>query len=142
MNLIAPGQQQYEGGISILPIFMAKGLEFDAVIIIDTDEVNYEASPQDAKLLYVAAPEPAYTGALARRLPFPVDRCDPRRFHFPFRTIRNIAAGLYMFESSGSDKMRTQIDHYVNRERINAVPLFRIVKVKSLGYSLGYKSCK
>jgi len=52
-NLIAAGQAHYEGGVSIVPSFMAKGLEFDAVIIVDADEAHYEATPQDAKLLYV-----------------------------------------------------------------------------------------
>ncbi|ULL19813.1 DNA helicase UvrD [Paenibacillus sp. H1-7] len=53
-NLIAAGQQHYEGGVSIVPSFMAKGLEFDAVIVADADEATYEATPQDAKLLYVS----------------------------------------------------------------------------------------
>lgn len=52
-RLILPGQQQYEGGISIVPVFMAKGLEFDTVLLIDVDAVHYTDSPQDAKLLYV-----------------------------------------------------------------------------------------
>ncbi|WP_282935387.1 3'-5' exonuclease [Paenibacillus sp. RC67] len=52
-NLISAGQQRYEGGISVVPSFMAKGLEFDAVIILDTDSEHYQATPQDAKLLYV-----------------------------------------------------------------------------------------
>jgi DNA helicase-2/ATP-dependent DNA helicase PcrA len=53
VNLIAAGQQHYEGGISIVPSFMAKGLEFDAVIVTDVDANHYEAAEQDAKLLYV-----------------------------------------------------------------------------------------
>ncbi|WP_028548277.1 HelD family protein [Paenibacillus sp. UNC451MF] len=52
-NLISAGQQRYEGGISVVPSFMAKGLEFDAVIILDTGSEHYQATPQDAKLLYV-----------------------------------------------------------------------------------------
>lgn len=53
-NLIAAGQQHYEGGVSVVPSFMAKGLEFDAVIILDVNDEQYEATPQDAKLLYVS----------------------------------------------------------------------------------------
>ncbi|MFD0679788.1 MULTISPECIES: HelD family protein [unclassified Paenibacillus] len=53
VNLIAAGQQHYKGGISIVPAFMAKGLEFDAVIVADVDANNYTATEQDAKLLYV-----------------------------------------------------------------------------------------
>ncbi|WFA18761.1 DNA helicase UvrD [Paenibacillus mucilaginosus] len=53
VNLIVPGQQQYEGGVSIVPVYMAKGLEFDSVLLTDVDPLHYAASPQDAKLLYV-----------------------------------------------------------------------------------------
>jgi DNA helicase-2/ATP-dependent DNA helicase PcrA len=53
VNLISAGQQQYNGGVSIVPTFMAKGLEFDAVMIMDVDETSYPATEQDAKLLYV-----------------------------------------------------------------------------------------
>ncbi|TVY10059.1 HelD family protein [Paenibacillus cremeus] len=52
-NLIVPGQQQYRGGVSIVPVYMAKGLEFDTVFLIDVDPDHYTATPQDAKLLYV-----------------------------------------------------------------------------------------
>jgi len=42
----------YEGGILILPVYLAKGLEFDAVII--TDAAQYGDKPLDIKLLYIA----------------------------------------------------------------------------------------
>jgi len=53
-NLIAEGQTQYRGGITVVPVYLAKGLEFDAVLVADADDRRYAASPQDAKLLYVA----------------------------------------------------------------------------------------
>ena len=40
-------------GVLILPVYMAKGLEFDAVLICDADSGNYH-SEDDAKLLYIA----------------------------------------------------------------------------------------
>ncbi|GGI17291.1 HelD family protein [Gottfriedia solisilvae] len=46
-------QRKYEGGISVVPVYLAKGLEFDAVLLMDVDEQHYEATNQDAKLLYV-----------------------------------------------------------------------------------------
>jgi DNA helicase II / ATP-dependent DNA helicase PcrA len=52
-NLILPGQQQYEGGVSIVPVYMAKGLEFDSVLLVDVGAEQYPAEPVDAKLLYV-----------------------------------------------------------------------------------------
>lgn len=46
-------QRKYEGGISVVPVYLAKGLEFDSVLLIDVDEKHYGATKQDAKLLYV-----------------------------------------------------------------------------------------
>ncbi|PZD93214.1 DNA helicase UvrD [Paenibacillus sambharensis] len=53
VSLILEGQQAYKGGVSVVPVYMAKGLEFDAVLLPDVDEGRYTASPADAKLLYV-----------------------------------------------------------------------------------------
>lgn len=50
-SLIQAKQQDYEGGLTIVPVYLSKGLEFDAVLIPDADEANY--GPADAKLLYV-----------------------------------------------------------------------------------------
>lgn len=52
-NLITAGQQKYEGGISVLPVYLAKGLEFDAVVLVDVDRRHYPKTPLEAKLLYV-----------------------------------------------------------------------------------------
>jgi DNA helicase-2/ATP-dependent DNA helicase PcrA len=52
-TLILAGQREYRGGISVLPVYLTKGLEFDAVLIVDVDPLHYEQSFQDAKLLYV-----------------------------------------------------------------------------------------
>lgn len=40
-------------GVLLIPVYMSKGLEFDAVLICDADERNYH-STDDRKLLYVA----------------------------------------------------------------------------------------
>lgn len=52
-NFIHSKQRKYKGGISVVPVYLAKGLEFDAVLLIDVDEQHYEATTNDAKLLYV-----------------------------------------------------------------------------------------
>lgn len=52
-NLIYAGQQEYHGGISVVPIFLAKGMEFDAVILADVNEHHYPDDAFHAKLLYV-----------------------------------------------------------------------------------------
>jgi DNA helicase-2/ATP-dependent DNA helicase PcrA len=54
VSLIQADQQQYTGGLSVLPAYLAKGLEFDAVIIADADETHYSKAPLEASLLYVA----------------------------------------------------------------------------------------
>lgn len=41
-------------GVSILPVYMSKGLEFDAVIVYQTNNENYK-SEEDKKLLYIAS---------------------------------------------------------------------------------------
>ncbi|MCA0989324.1 HelD family protein [Guptibacillus algicola] len=52
-NLITVDDRSYSGGISITPIYLTKGLEFDAVILADVSETFYKDNAQDAKLLYV-----------------------------------------------------------------------------------------
>lgn len=52
-TFIDSNQEEYKGGLSVLPIYLTKGLEFDAVIIMDVDAINYDKTEQDAKLLYV-----------------------------------------------------------------------------------------
>lgn len=53
VNVIEADQIKYEGGISVVPVYLAKGLEFDAVLLIDVDEEHYKNTKHDAKLLYV-----------------------------------------------------------------------------------------
>ncbi|MBP1999018.1 DNA helicase-2/ATP-dependent DNA helicase PcrA [Paenibacillus shirakamiensis] len=50
-NLIDGRTSEYAGGLSVLPVYLSKGLEFDAVIIPDVNAEEY--SSYDAKLLYV-----------------------------------------------------------------------------------------
>ncbi|MFK7691793.1 HelD family protein [Paenibacillus sp. HJGM_3] len=52
-SLIDASQRRYAGGVSVLPVYLAKGLEFDAVILTDVDATRYGANAQDGKLLYV-----------------------------------------------------------------------------------------
>ncbi len=46
-------------GVSILPLYLAKGLEFDAAILDQVNEENYH-SPLDKKLLYVCSTRPLH----------------------------------------------------------------------------------
>jgi len=51
--VLDPDGEEYPSGIMLAPADTVKGLEFDAVIIIDADDKTYPARPLDARLLYV-----------------------------------------------------------------------------------------
>ncbi|UQZ33015.1 DNA helicase UvrD [Paenibacillus sp. PK3_47] len=53
IHLIDGSMTEYLGGLSVLPVYLSKGLEFDAVILADADEDHYGAAAWDAKLMYV-----------------------------------------------------------------------------------------
>ncbi|WP_274365672.1 HelD family protein [Paenibacillus thermotolerans] len=54
-RLIAGRDTKYEGGVSVVPIYLSKGMEFDTVILINPSARLYDAGrPEDVKLLYVA----------------------------------------------------------------------------------------
>ncbi|XEC94726.1 3'-5' exonuclease [Paenibacillus tarimensis] len=63
--LITEGQQSYSGGVSVVPVHLAKGLEFDAVVLLHVDPVRYTDTPQDAKLLYVGCTRALHRLALS-----------------------------------------------------------------------------
>jgi DNA helicase-2/ATP-dependent DNA helicase PcrA len=45
----------YAGGLAVLTVSAAKGLEFDSVYVVEADASRYSAeAPYDARLLYVA----------------------------------------------------------------------------------------
>lgn len=54
VTLLQDGSDEYEGGVQVMPVYLSKGLEFDAVIIVDADDDRYPDRELDAKLLYVA----------------------------------------------------------------------------------------
>ncbi|MDR1558284.1 MAG: AAA family ATPase [Clostridiales bacterium] len=51
---ITGGETDYPGGCLIVPSYLVKGLEFDAVLIADASDENYTSEPLDVKLLYIA----------------------------------------------------------------------------------------
>ncbi|MCF6411081.1 HelD family protein [Pseudalkalibacillus salsuginis] len=53
VSLITADQTNYQGGISVIPVYMTKGLEFDAAVVLDADPDHYQLNDSDAKLLYV-----------------------------------------------------------------------------------------
>lgn len=53
-QLITSKDTEYQGGIVIIPSYLAKGLEFDAVIVYDCSQDNYINNELHIKLFYVA----------------------------------------------------------------------------------------
>lgn len=53
VKLIQGKDSEYNAGISIVPSYLAKGLEFDCVIIANANSEKYSNSSLDIKLLYV-----------------------------------------------------------------------------------------
>ncbi len=54
IKLIQSKDSEYHAGISIVPSYLAKGLEFDSVILFNVNDENYQNTILDIKLLYVA----------------------------------------------------------------------------------------
>ena len=54
IKLIQSKDSEYNAGISIVPSYLAKGLEFDGVILFNVNDENYKNTVLDIKLLYVA----------------------------------------------------------------------------------------
>jgi len=60
IHLITSDTVTYQGGISILPVALAKGLEFDGVIIWNASSIDFRDNNFDHKLLYVALSRALY----------------------------------------------------------------------------------
>ncbi len=54
VKLIQSKDSEYHAGISIVPSYLAKGLEFDSVILFNVNSEKYQNNSLDIKLLYVA----------------------------------------------------------------------------------------
>lgn len=53
IKLITPDNDKIEKGVMIIPAYMAKGLEFDVVLVYDVNRINF-SDELDNKLLYIA----------------------------------------------------------------------------------------
>lgn len=60
IKIINDKETEYNAGVMIMPSHLAKGLEFDAVIIPDASSENYKLNDLDAKLLYVSMTRPLH----------------------------------------------------------------------------------
>ena len=73
VKLIREGTPETVAGVHIMPVYMAKGLEFDAVLVYEANDANYR-NAEDKKLLYVACTRALhrlslyYTGRISKFL--------------------------------------------------------------------------
>lgn len=54
VNLLTDSNEEIQKGISIMPIYLSKGLEFDVVFVYNANSENY-SNELDRKLLYIAS---------------------------------------------------------------------------------------
>jgi len=65
LALLGNRDREFPGGVCVMPAFLTKGLQFDAVILLDIDQ--YQQDEWDAKLLYVAMTRPVHRLMLTRK---------------------------------------------------------------------------
>ena len=53
-EVIETAEVEYRGGLVLLPVHLAKGMEFEAALVVGADDANYTATEFDGRLLYVA----------------------------------------------------------------------------------------
>lgn len=58
--VISGKENEYYGGVVIVPVYLAKGLEFDVVILANVSCERYQVNELDLKLLYVAMTRPLH----------------------------------------------------------------------------------
>lgn len=54
LELIEDSSKEYKGGMIVLPVYLTKGIEYDAVILTDASIKHYSDNDHNRKLLYVA----------------------------------------------------------------------------------------
>ncbi|MFP3415815.1 ATP-binding domain-containing protein, partial [Bacillus sp. SIMBA_074] len=58
LTLLSSKDNQFPGGVTVMPAYLTKGLQFDVVFIVDVN--SYLDNEWDAKLLYVAMTRPVH----------------------------------------------------------------------------------
>ncbi len=53
-HLVTSPDFRYEGGIVVVPVHLAKGMEFEVGLVVDVDNQTYSETEFDGRLLYVA----------------------------------------------------------------------------------------
>lgn len=60
IKIINGNENEYSGGVVLIPSYLVKGLEFDVVIIANASKEEYSTDPLDVKLLYIAMTRPLH----------------------------------------------------------------------------------
>ncbi|QOS99914.1 UvrD-helicase domain-containing protein [Brevibacterium sp. JNUCC-42] len=60
LHLLGVKDKEFPGGVTVLPAYLTKGLQFDVVIVLDVDDEHYRDNVMDAKLLYVTMSRPVH----------------------------------------------------------------------------------
>ena len=58
--IITGNEKEYRSGVVLVPSYLSKGLEFDAVFIANANSINYKDNDLDTKLLYVSMTRPLH----------------------------------------------------------------------------------
>ena len=58
--LISGRESEYQSGLVVVPSYLVKGLEFDAVFVANADQHTYQYNELDTKLLYVTLTRPLH----------------------------------------------------------------------------------
>lgn len=60
IHMITGKEDEYKGGLVIVPSYLSKGLEFDIVILSNANSTHYREDELDIKLLYVSMTRPLH----------------------------------------------------------------------------------
>jgi DNA helicase-2/ATP-dependent DNA helicase PcrA len=60
-DVIETADVEYRGGLVLLPVHLAKGMEFEAALVVGADDANYSSTEFDGRLLYVAITRALHT---------------------------------------------------------------------------------
>jgi len=60
VDIITGNENEYSGGVVLIPCYLVKGLEFDVVIVANGSKEAYSTETLDVKLLYIAMTRPLH----------------------------------------------------------------------------------
>ncbi|WP_269799661.1 sigma factor, partial [Lysinibacillus xylanilyticus] len=101
IQLITHNTKQFKKGILLLPAYMAKGIEFDAVLIYNASAANYARETEPIGLMKAVE---SYTPDKKTRLATYAARCIENEILMHLRTQKKVQKDVSLFEPIGTDK--------------------------------------